>query len=96
MESRAPFLENSVFVSHGHVERGKARNNVTNFFYGVLVKTLVKIYKYYDLASCKPLGTFFMGWDFGWGGTNLSDAGLNLSGSWQQGHSATYNTPSRI
>ena len=30
------------------------------------------------------------------GGTNLSDAGLNLSGSWQQGHSATYNTPSRI
>ena len=29
------------------------------------------------------------------GGTNLSDIGLNLSGSWQQGHSATYNTPSR-
>ena len=28
--------------------------------------------------------------------TNRSDAGLNLSGSWQQGHSATYNTPSRI
>ncbi|CAN6588396.1 unnamed protein product [Malus baccata var. baccata] len=27
------------------------------------------------------------------GGTNRSDAGLNLSGSWQQGHSATYNTP---
>ncbi|WJX25213.1 hypothetical protein P8452_14276 [Trifolium repens] len=22
--------------------------------------------------------------------------GLNLSGSWQQGHSATYNTPSRV
>ena len=34
----------------------------------------------------------------GWmgGGTNRSDTGLNLSGSWQQGHSATYNTPSRI
>ena len=34
----------------------------------------------------------------GWmgGGTNRSDIGLNLSGSWQQGHSATYNTPSRI
>ncbi|WZY99695.1 hypothetical protein YC2023_072024 [Brassica napus] len=34
----------------------------------------------------------------GWkgGGSNLSDKGLNLSGSWQQGHSATYNTPSRI
>ena len=32
----------------------------------------------------------------GGGGTNRSDAGLNLSGSWQQGHSATYNTPSRI
>ncbi|CAB4263523.1 unnamed protein product [Prunus armeniaca] len=31
----------------------------------------------------------------GGGGTNRSDAGLNLSGSWQQGHSATYNTPSR-
>ncbi|KAG7528430.1 hypothetical protein ISN44_Un184g000010 [Arabidopsis suecica] len=29
-----------------------------------------------------------------WGGSNLSDKGLNLSGSWQQGHSATYNTPS--
>ncbi|KAK8616713.1 hypothetical protein V6N13_116683 [Hibiscus sabdariffa] len=26
------------------------------------------------------------------GGTNRSDKGLNLSGSWQQGHSATYNT----
>ena len=32
----------------------------------------------------------------GGGGTNRSDKGLNLSGSWQQGHSATYNTPSRI
>jgi hypothetical protein len=30
------------------------------------------------------------------GGTNLSDKGLNLRGSWQQGHSAPYNTPSRI
>ncbi|CAA7020399.1 unnamed protein product [Microthlaspi erraticum] len=28
-----------------------------------------------------------------WGGSNLSDKGLNLSGSWRQGHSATYNTP---
>ncbi|CAG7862938.1 unnamed protein product, partial [Brassica rapa] len=28
-------------------------------------------------------------------GSNLSDKGLNLSGSWQQGHSATYNTPSK-
>ncbi|KAG9438839.1 hypothetical protein H6P81_021244 [Aristolochia fimbriata] len=28
------------------------------------------------------------------GGTNRCDMGLNLSGSWQQGHSATYNTPS--
>ncbi|CAN7022452.1 unnamed protein product [Brassica rapa subsp. trilocularis] len=26
--------------------------------------------------------------------SNLSDKRLNLSGSWQQGHSATYNTPS--
>src|SRR5574340_1624808 len=31
----------------------------------------------------------------GCGGTNRSDEGLNLSGSWQQGHSATYNTLSR-
>nr|DAD47201.1 TPA_asm: hypothetical protein HUJ06_017138 [Nelumbo nucifera] len=30
------------------------------------------------------------------GGTNRCDRGMNLSGSWQQGHSATYNTPSRI
>ncbi|PHT24552.1 hypothetical protein CQW23_35737 [Capsicum baccatum] len=35
------------------------------------------------------------GW-IGWGGTNRSDKGLNLSVSWQQGHSATYNTSSRI
>ncbi|CAG7875858.1 unnamed protein product [Brassica rapa] len=31
-----------------------------------------------------------------WGGSNLIDKGLNFSGTWQQGHSATYNTPSRI
>ena len=31
-----------------------------------------------------------------WGGTNPCDVGLDLSGSWQQGHSATYNAPSRI
>jgi hypothetical protein len=30
------------------------------------------------------------------GGTNPCDTGLDLSGSWQQGHSATYNAPSRI
>ncbi|KZV18007.1 hypothetical protein F511_39579 [Dorcoceras hygrometricum] len=29
------------------------------------------------------------------GGTNRSDKGLNLSGSWQQGPSAAYNPPSR-
>ncbi|CAG7885924.1 unnamed protein product [Brassica rapa] len=34
--------------------------------------------------------------DWKGGGSNLSDKGLNLSGSWQQGHSATYNTPSRF
>ncbi|CAL8989391.1 unnamed protein product [Prunus brigantina] len=32
----------------------------------------------------------------GGGGTNRSDAGLNLSGSGQQGHSATCNTPADI
>lgn len=32
----------------------------------------------------------------GGGGTNPCDAGLDLSGSWQQGHSATYNAPSRF
>ncbi|CAN7022472.1 unnamed protein product [Brassica rapa subsp. trilocularis] len=31
--------------------------------------------------------------DWKGGGSNLSDKGLNLSGSWQQGHSATYITP---
>ncbi|PHT29727.1 Regulator of rDNA transcription protein 15 [Capsicum baccatum] len=36
------------------------------------------------------------GWLDWMGGTNRSDKGLNLSGSWQQGHSATYNTPSCI
>ena len=34
-------------------------------------------------------------WRMG-GGTNPCDAGLDLSGSWQQGHSAAYNAPSRI
>ncbi|DAD49502.1 TPA_asm: hypothetical protein HUJ06_031852 [Nelumbo nucifera] len=39
----------------------------------------------------------FSGWPrLTWGRTNRCDRGLNLSGSWQQGHSATYNTPSRI
>ena len=33
---------------------------------------------------------------WGGGGSNRCDAGLDLSGSWQQGHSATYNAPSRI
>ncbi|CAN7088076.1 unnamed protein product [Brassica rapa subsp. narinosa] len=33
--------------------------------------------------------------DWKGGGSNLSDKGLNLSGSWQQGHSTTYNNPSR-
>lgn len=32
----------------------------------------------------------------GGGGVESERRGLNLSGSWQQGHSATYNTPSRI
>lgn len=45
------------------------------------------------LEGEKNEGVLFWG---GGGGTNLSDTGLNLSGSWQQGHSATYNTPSRI
>uniref|UniRef100_A0A0D2ZQ65 Uncharacterized protein n=1 Tax=Brassica oleracea var. oleracea TaxID=109376 RepID=A0A0D2ZQ65_BRAOL len=34
--------------------------------------------------------------DWKGGESNLSDKGLNLSGSWQQGHSATYNTPSHV
>lgn len=35
--------------------------------------------------------------ELGVGGRDESKRqGLNLSGSWQQGHSATYNTPSRI
>ncbi|WZY99246.1 hypothetical protein YC2023_071575 [Brassica napus] len=52
-----------------------------------------------DLCTC---GLHFIGQseilgtcDWKGGGSNLSDKGLNLSGSWQQGHSATYNTPSR-
>ncbi|CAN7022722.1 unnamed protein product [Brassica rapa subsp. trilocularis] len=53
-----------------------------------------------DLCTC---GLHFIGQseilgtcDWNGGGSNLSDKGLNLSGSWQQGHSATYNTPSRF
>ncbi|CAN7093124.1 unnamed protein product [Brassica rapa subsp. narinosa] len=45
-----------------------------------------------DLCTC---GLHFIGQsEILGGGSNLSDKGLNLSGSWQQGHSATYNTPS--
>ena len=32
----------------------------------------------------------------GGGGTNPCNVGLDLSGSWQQGHSATYNAPLRF
>ncbi|CAN7092529.1 unnamed protein product [Brassica rapa subsp. narinosa] len=47
-----------------------------------------------DLCTC---GLHFIGQsEILGGGSNLSDKGLNLSGSWQQGHSATYNTPSRF
>ncbi|CAN6998608.1 unnamed protein product [Brassica rapa subsp. trilocularis] len=46
-----------------------------------------------DLCTC---GLHFIGQsEILGGGSNLSDKGLNLSGSWQQGHSATYNTPSK-
>lgn len=30
------------------------------------------------------------------GGTNPCNSGVNLSGSWRQGHSTTYNTRSRL
>ncbi|CAN7092604.1 unnamed protein product [Brassica rapa subsp. narinosa] len=48
-------------------------------------------------CSCTDLdmSSSFDGLDCPRGGSNLSDKGLNLSGSWQQGHSATYNTPSK-
>ncbi|CAN7088159.1 unnamed protein product [Brassica rapa subsp. narinosa] len=46
-----------------------------------------------DLCTC---GLHFIGQsEILGGGSNLSDKGLNLSGSWQQGHSATYNTLSK-
>ncbi|CAN6973476.1 unnamed protein product [Brassica rapa subsp. trilocularis] len=54
----------------------------------------------FDGLDCPNLCTYglhFIGQsDILGGGSNLSDKGLNLSGSWQQGHSATYNTPSRF
>ncbi|CAN7088376.1 unnamed protein product [Brassica rapa subsp. narinosa] len=47
-----------------------------------------------DLCTC---GLYFIGQsEILGGGSNRSDKGLNLSGSWQQGHSATYNTPSHV
>ncbi|CAN6972970.1 unnamed protein product [Brassica rapa subsp. trilocularis] len=47
-----------------------------------------------DLCTC---GLHFIGQsEILGGGSNLRDKGLNLSGSWQQGHSATYNTPSHV
>ncbi|CAN6898830.1 unnamed protein product [Brassica oleracea] len=56
----------------------------------------------HDAGSIKSFPGGFLFLTF-WGGTcdckggsNLIDKGLNLSGSWQQGHSATYNTPSHV
>ncbi|CAN6973544.1 unnamed protein product [Brassica rapa subsp. trilocularis] len=48
-----------------------------------------------DPCTDLNISSSFDGLDWPRGGSNLSDKGLNLSGSWQQGHSATYNTPSR-
>ncbi|CAN7092732.1 unnamed protein product [Brassica rapa subsp. narinosa] len=47
-------------------------------------------------CSCTDLdmSSSFDGLDCPRGGSNLSDKGLNFSGTWQQGHSASYNTPS--
>lgn len=45
--------------------------------------------------TTKPHGVSW-GLGFGVGRVESERQGLNLSGSWQQGHSATYNTPSRI
>ncbi|KAK3177558.1 hypothetical protein Dsin_032979 [Dipteronia sinensis] len=42
--------------------------------------------------TSEPIGPIEVSEVMDGGGTNLSDIGLNLSGSWQQGHSATYNT----
>ncbi|CAN7105358.1 unnamed protein product, partial [Brassica rapa subsp. narinosa] len=44
------------------------------------------------LCTDLDMSSSFDGLDCPRGGLNLSDKGLNLSGSWQQGHSATYNT----
>lgn len=56
---------------------------------------LVKFFRVTRPNLRPPWGEHFE-WCWEGGGTNRSDTGLNLSGSWQQGHSATYNTPSRI
>ncbi|CAN6973148.1 unnamed protein product [Brassica rapa subsp. trilocularis] len=48
-----------------------------------------------DPCTDLDISSSFDGLDCPRGGSNLSDKGLNLSGSWQQGHSATYNTPSK-
>ncbi|CAN7022448.1 unnamed protein product [Brassica rapa subsp. trilocularis] len=48
-----------------------------------------------DPCTDLDISSSFDGLDRPRGGSNVSDKGLNLSGSWQQGHSATYNTPSK-
>ncbi|CAN7088845.1 unnamed protein product, partial [Brassica rapa subsp. narinosa] len=45
-----------------------------------------------DPCTDLDISSSFDGLDCPRGGSNLSDKGLNLSGSWQQGHSATCNS----
>src|SRR6185369_6187899 len=59
----------------------------TSLRFGIFVRVI--------FAEHHPSEPELLNWGGG-GGTNPCDAGLDLSGSWQQGHSATYNAPSRI
>ncbi|KAL0642258.1 hypothetical protein Bca4012_103111 [Brassica carinata] len=63
------------------------------FFRGLIEAKRTEGMNYIKPAAMIPVDTTFWGERMiRKGGSNLSDKGLNLSGSWQQGHSATYNT----
>ena len=76
---------------HGYVALFFPRNLLLSWTFGCLVLLIQNLVQLGGLNSEPSIGKEELG-----GGTNPCDVGLDLSGSWQQGHSATYNAPSRI
>src|SRR6266487_958115 len=70
------------------INRSQITKNATLGLEGTFLFSFFYLFKLYVVKHM--IGYFWMGRD------ESKRQGLNLSGSWQQDHSATYNTPSRI